>query len=303
MSSPTQAMRWRAEALGWDGYQAGFRSMSLEAASARGRALVSALGPKLTQHHIAKVNMQIAFPDAAPREIDRLRAAMWDNLGRVGGEFVNTHRFDLKNGDDRLKIEGLDIVDELVRAGAPIIFVGAHFGNWEVMAGVAANAVNRCWFAYRKTNNPLVDRRIIAQRNKNGMTLFAPKGAEGAKALMKGLREGDCAALLIDQKMNDGISAPFFGRPAMTASAHARFSMRYNAPIVPVSVVRRGGPNFTVTFHDPLPIPDTENRNAAVLEMVTTLNRFVEARINANPDQWFWVHRRFEKPIYKARED
>jgi Kdo2-lipid IVA lauroyltransferase/acyltransferase len=293
---------WRGEALGWDGYQSAFRAMGLEGGSDRGAAIAKAIGPRLTQHHIARVNMQIAFPDAAPREIDRLREAMWENLGRTLGEFPNVHRLDLKNGDERLTIKGREIVDDLVARGRRGIFIGAHFGNWEVMAAVAANAVERCLFAYRRTNNPKIDRRIIAQRNRNGMTEFAPKGSEGGKALMKALKDGSWAAMLVDQKMNDGIEAPLFGRPAMSASAHARMAVRYDAPIVPVSVVRRGGARFTVEFHEPVPVPATEYRHRQTLELVTATNRFVQERIYANPEQWFWVHRRFEKPLYRRDE-
>lgn len=300
MASFARQLGWRAEALGWDGYTAGFRAMGLDRASAAGAAIGKTIGPRLAHDHIARVNMQIAFPQAHPREIDRLMAAMWDNTGRLIGEFPNSHRFDLSGRSDHLKIEGLDILDTVAREGTPAVFISGHFANWELMGAVLTHALPACRVTYRHANNPLIDRRIIDQRAAYGVKIFAPKGEMGAKAVMQALKDGDSVALLNDQKMNDGIAAPLFGREAMTASGPARMALRFGAPIIPMSIARRGGPNFTVTIHEPLPRPEAEDRAEAVLETVTRINRFVEAWVNAHPEQWFWVHRRFEKPLYKT---
>jgi KDO2-lipid IV(A) lauroyltransferase len=298
MSDLMKSIGFRAEALGWDAYQGLFRSLGLERASDVGARLLRTLGPKVSVHHVARVNMQIAFPEASERELDGLLDAMWDNFGRLVGEFPNTHRFDFSPGSDQVEVVGADILAELDRQGRPAVLVGGHFANWELMAAVIMRHLKDCRITYRHANNPLIDQRIIDQRKAYGINILAPKGGHGAKELMQALKSGASVALMNDQKMNDGVAAPFFGRDAMTAAGPARMALRYDCPLVPMNVVRKDGARFKVTIYEPLPKPAGQDA-AAILETVTTINRFIEDRIREAPSQWFWVHRRFEKPLYK----
>jgi len=293
-----KSIGFRAEALGWDAYQGLFRSMGLERASDFGAGLLRRLGPKVAVHHVARVNMQTAFPEASERELDQLLDAMWDNFGRLVGEFPNTHRFDFSATSDQIEVEGADILAELERQGRPIVLIGGHFANWEVMAAVVVHHMKDCRITYRHANNPLIDQRIIDQRTAYGVKIFAPKGGHGAKELMQALKSGASVALMNDQKMNDGIAAPFLGREAMTAPGPARMALRYDCPLVPMHIVRKDGARFKVKVYDPLTKPDGQDASA-ILDVVTQINQFIEARIRETPSQWFWVHRRFEKALYK----
>ncbi|MEO1038536.1 MAG: lysophospholipid acyltransferase family protein [Pseudomonadota bacterium] len=299
MTGVLQKIGWRAEALAWDGYQSLFRSFGLERASAAGAGLLKTLGPLASVHHVARVNMRIAFPHAHEREIDALLERMWDNFGRLAGEFPNTHRFDMSPNSADITVVGSEILDELARTGQPAVLVSGHFANWELLGAVIMQHLPRCRVTYRHANNPIIDRRITAQRAAYGVRVFAPKGEQGAKEIMKALKAGASVGLMNDQKMNDGIAAPFFGVPAMTASGPARLALRYDAPIVPMSVRRVDGPRFTVTVHEPLARPKAQDRTEAVFETVCRINAFLEDRIREAPAQWFWVHRRFDKAIYK----
>lgn len=298
MTGLIKQLGFRAEALGWDAYQGLFRAMGLERASDHGAAMLRALGPRFPVHHVARVNMRIAFPEASERELDGLLDAMWDNFGRLVGEFPNTHRFDFSPRSDQIEVEGANILRELDRQGRPAVLIGGHFANWELMAAVIVRHMRDCRITYRHANNPLIDQRIIDQRKAYGIQILAPKGGHGAKEVMGALKAGASVALMNDQKMNDGVAAPFLGRTAMTASGPARMALRYDCPLVPMSIVRKDGARFKVTVHEPLETPDGKDTDA-ILETVTTINRFMEDQIKRAPAQWFWVHRRFEKPLYK----
>ncbi|XBQ16396.1 MAG: lysophospholipid acyltransferase family protein [Oceanicaulis sp.] len=298
MTSFAQRIAFSAETAGWNAYQGLFRSMSLERASDFGAALMRRIGPLASVQHVARTNMKIAFPEASERELDRLLDAMWDNFGRLLGEFPNTHRFDFSEGSDQLEVEGIDILREFDRAGQPAVLVGGHFANWELMPAVIVRHMKDCRITYRHANNPQIDRAIIAQRQAYGVNVFAPKGETGAKEIMKALKQGASVALMNDQKMNDGIAAPFFGREAMTASGPARMALRYNCPLVPMSIVRKDGCRFKITVFEPFEKPEGKDA-AAILELVTKVNRFIEDQIRRAPSQWFWVHRRFEKSLYR----
>jgi KDO2-lipid IV(A) lauroyltransferase len=293
-----QSLGYRAEALGWDAYQGLFRSMGLERASDAGASLLRALGPRFGVHNVARTNMRIAFPEASERELDGLLVEMWDNFGRLLGEFPNTHRFDFSPGSDQIETEGTDILAEYDRQGQPVVLIGGHFANWELLGATIVRHMHDCRITYRHANNPIIDRRIIEQRRAYGVRILAPKGGHGAKELMTALKHGASVGLMNDQKMNDGIAAPFLGREAMTASGPSRMALRYDCPIVPMSIVRKDGPRFKIKVHDPLDKPDKDAPDA-ILQLVTRINQFIEAQIRRAPAQWFWVHRRFEKPLYR----
>lgn len=301
MTRLTQRLSFAAETAGWNAYQGLFRSMGLERASDFGAGLLRRIGPMASVQHVARVNMQIAFPDAHERELDQLLDAMWDNFGRVLGEFPNTHRFDFSADSDQIEIEGGEILDELDRQGQPAVLVGGHFANWEVMPAVIVRRMKDCRITYRHANNPAIDKAIIDQRKAYGVNILAPKGGSGAKELMAALKSGASVALMNDQKMNDGIAAPFLGREAMTASGPARMALRYDCPLVPMNIVRKERTRFKVTVYEPLEKPQGTDA-AAILELVTRVNRFIEAQIHRAPEQWFWVHRRFEKSLYRKSD-
>ncbi|PWE17695.1 lipid A biosynthesis acyltransferase [Marinicauda salina] len=301
MTSLLQNLGWRAEALGWDAYQGLFRSMGLERASDAGARLLRMLGPRTKPHHIARVNMQIAFPDAHPRELDQLLDRMWDNFGRLAGEFPNLHRFDLSPDSEHVEFHGREVLEEMQRTGQPAVLISGHLANWELMPAMIMRHLPTCRITYRHANNPFIDRRIVDQREAYGVKIFAPKGGLGAKEIMKALGEGHSVALLNDQKMNDGIAAPFFGREAMTASGPARMALRFRVPLLPMSVRRIEGVRFRMQVHEPIELPEGQGPEA-VRETVTRINRFMEDRINEAPAQWFWVHRRFDKAIYRGAE-
>lgn len=296
--SIAQNLGYGAETLGWNAYQGLFRSMSIDRASDAGSALLRRIGPLTGVHGVARVNMQILFPEAGARELDGLLDAMWDNLGRMAGEFPNMHRFDFSPGSDQVETEGTDILAELDRAGQPAVLVGGHFANFEMLAAVIVRQMRDCRITYRHANNPAIDKAIIDQRRAYGVNIFAPKGGQGAKAVMTALKQGASVGLMNDQKMNDGIAAPFAGREAMTASGPARMALRFDCPIVPMNVIRKDGARFKVKVYEPLPKPDKDDPDR-ILKMVTTINAFIEQEIRRAPAQWFWVHRRFDKAVYR----
>lgn len=301
MSAFARQIAFAAETAGWNAYQGLFRAMGLERASDFGASLLRKAGPLSSVQHVARVNMRVAFPDAHERELDQLLDAMWDNLGRTLAEFPNMHRFDLSAHSDQVEVEGADILRELERQGRSAVLVGGHFANWELLPATIVRYMKDCRITYRHANNPAIDAAIVEQRKAYGVNIFAPKGGSGAKALMAALKSGASMALMNDQKMNDGIAAPFFGREAMTAAGPARMALRYDCPLVPMNVVRKDRARFKVTVYEPLETPGGSDA-AAILETVTRINALFEGWIRAAPSQWFWVHRRFEKALYRKAD-
>jgi KDO2-lipid IV(A) lauroyltransferase len=143
---------------------------------------------------------------------------------------------------------------------------------------------------YRAPNNPWADALL---RRFRDAPLSIPKGPEGARALLRLIRAGGHAGILVDQKMNDGIPVPFFGRTAMTAPAVAQLGLRQGCVLVPSRTERLNGARFRITLYPPLDLHPTGDRVADELAVMTRINRLIEGWIRDHPEQWLWLHRRW----------
>jgi KDO2-lipid IV(A) lauroyltransferase len=144
-----------------------------------------------------------------------------------------------------------------------------------------------------------VDARIRRSRQRYGVTLFAPKGTDGARELLRALSRGESVALMNDQKFNGGVAAPLFGVTAHTAPGPSSFALRFGVPLQPMSVQRKHKARFRVVVHDPITLADTGDRNADIEAGVARVNAFIEDRVRERPAEWFWVHKRWPNELYK----
>src|SRR5207248_7600099 len=140
---------------------------------------------------------------------------------------------------------------------------------------------------YRAPNNPLIDR--IVARLRGGKSELIPKGAIASRRAVAALRRGGHVSLLADQKLNEGIAVPFFGRPAMTAPALALLALHFDCAVLPARVERLKGARFRLTIYPPLDTPRSGDRDADVLAMMTAVNATLEGWIRERAEQWFWV--------------
>ena len=182
-----------------------------------------------------------------------------------------------------------------------MIFVSAHFANWEVMPVAAAQYSVEVGAVYRPVNNPFVDRWLVRQRQRNGPKEQIAKGAHGTRRIFTLLRAGKSICMLVDQKTNEGVAAPFFGRDAMTTPAPAALALKLGAVIVPVSNERLDGAHFRVTVHPAIEAEATTDHVRDVLALTTRVNEAIEACVRYRPSQWLWIHRRWPRPGERPR--
>ena len=285
-------LAYRLQALGARLMLGLFGLLPLDAASALGGWLGRTIGSRLAMNRRARRNIARALPELSEREIDGVIRGMWDNLGRVTAEYSHLHKFDCYDGG-RIEVIGAEFVDELREDGRAGIFFSGHLANWEVCCLAATQRGVPIFQAYRAPNNPLIDPIIDRIRTRALGTPRYAKGAQGARQLVKHLKSGDHLALLIDQKLNEGIPVPFFGRDAMTMVAMASFALKFDVPIVPAHVVRLGGARFRIIVEPPMEITPTGDRDADIANIMGRATAIVEGWIRENPAQWFWMHRRW----------
>jgi KDO2-lipid IV(A) lauroyltransferase len=269
------------------------RALGPERASTLAGGVAAAIGPHLGPSRIADRNLAFALPDLAPPARRRIIAQVWRNLGCNVGELP--HLAALKRNAQG---PGWELAGEENLPQGQAIFFSAHCGNWEMILPIAAQLGLAVSGAYRRASNPAVEDVIQSLRiaaHGDHVTMF-PKGAAGARAAIAHLARGGSLGLLVDQKMNDGIAVPFFGRPAMTATAPAQFALRFNLPLVPIRIQRIGPARLRLICEPPLAVPRTGDRTADIRAITTALTARVETWVRTDPGSWLWLHRRWPKP-------
>jgi KDO2-lipid IV(A) lauroyltransferase len=269
-----------------------FRALPVDWASGLGGFLARTIGPRLGITKRAEENLKRALPDRTPAQRRQIIAGMWDNLGRVIAEYPHLDKFRLFEKNSRIEdVDGGNILGTRDPA-KKYIFFSAHYGNWEIAVRTASQVGFEVTGVYRAPNNPIVDRFMLWARGAEGGELV-PKGDIAAKAAFGALRQGRALCMLVDQKMNDGIPVPFFGRDAMTAPALAVLALRYDCAVVPIRMERLKGARFRMTSEPPLALPKTGNTEADRRALMTQVNAVVERWVRERPEQWLWLHRRW----------
>jgi Kdo2-lipid IVA lauroyltransferase/acyltransferase len=281
-------LRQRLEAVGARLIWALFAALPLDAASDLGGWLGRGLGPLLGVNRVARRNLKAAFPEKSESEIEAVIRAMWDNIGRVAGEFPHLPRI----AAERVELVGGEYIDLLRDDGRAGIFISGHLGNWEINGAVAAARGLPLHLVYRAANNPWIEDLYRKGRAGSSHALIQ-KGPEGARQALIVLKKGGHLGMLVDQKMNDGIPVPFFGRDAMTAPAQAAFATKFGCPLVPARVERLNGAHFRVTVLPPLDFPHTDDGREDNRLLLIRINALLEEWIRERPGQWLWVHKRW----------
>ena len=287
-----KALRYWLEGLAAKLGFALFGILPLDAASAVGGRLMRWLGPHLPVSNTARRNLVHAFPDYTHDQIERIVAGMWDNIGRTAAETPHLGDFDCFRPGGRIEIVGTEYIDQIRDDGIAGIFFSGHLANFELLALAATQRDIDLVNTYRAANNPHVD-KLVMQVRERATGRYAAKGASGGREIIRALKAGGHVAILIDQKQNDGIAVPFFGRDAMTNPAVAQLALKHRCPIIPAHIERVGGANFKLTVHQPIELEASDDAQAATHATMVRLNAMLEGWIRERPEQWFWVHRRW----------
>jgi len=241
------------------------------------------------RNQIADRNLQIAFPGMSPKRRQEIRRRMWYNFGRVFIAMTRPQAILTV-----VKIKDKERFQALKANPKGGFVISAHLGNWEVAGGLLQQIGVTMNPVYRPANNPWLE-KLLFQKRKG---LKIPKGLGGSRLILQTLQQKKYVGMLCDQKLNEGIAVPFFGKPAMTAPAVAHLALKYNVPIYPAfGIWTRQG--VVAHFLDPLPLPKSGTMDEKVHQMMKQINALFEEWITRYPDQWLWMHRRFDKKEYR----
>jgi len=256
------------------------------------------VGPFLPEHKIGRDNLTKAFPEKSADEIDKILIGVWDNLGRVGGEFA--HLDTLWDYDQTRQKRGriLDSDESLARLevmrndGKAALIFSAHLSNWE-LAAIGAQAFGLSTSVlYRRPNLGAVADALIALRAKKMGTLIRA-GMDAPIKLMRELEAGQHVALLVDQYNVQGVDVTFFGRKTRANPLIARLARNHECPLYGIRVIRYPGYHYRLDLTDEIaPRRDAEGKIdiEGTMQVITDV---IEQWVREYPEQWLWLHRRW----------
>ena len=261
--------------------------------------LLRRVGPWLPEHRIGRANLRAAFPEWPPAEIERVLGGVWDNLGRIGAEFVHLdrlwHVINAGTGEmDQVEFTP-ETIERFVRLrddGKPALVFAAHLANWELPA-LAAKAFGLNSLAlYRPPAIPQV-RRFVLETRSSRMGLLVPTNLGAPTVIAEELARGTHAGMLVDQYNSRGVDVTFFGRRTKANPLMARLARHVDCPIHGTRVVRLAGDRFRVDLTEAIEKPRDAQGEIDVAATMQVISSVIEGWVREYPEQWLWLHRRW----------
>jgi KDO2-lipid IV(A) lauroyltransferase len=268
-----------------------FKLLGLKYSTRFSGNLMTILGPIFRSDKIIISNLTKAFPKLSLQEKKILSKKMWFNYGRILAEYMYIKYFREKEKFSNLiTIENQNILEKIKKESKPVIFISGHFNNFELMAMQIDKAGIDLTTIYRPLNNIFLNPLMERIRKKYICKKQIKKGIAGTKELLQNFKNGSSIALMIDQRVTEGVMCDFFGQKARTTTIPAQFVKKFNAKIVPVYIQRFDNNKFKLEFDNVIEFKSDETLDAITLK----LNKILEEMILKNPDQWIWTHNRWK---------
>ena len=264
-----------------------FKVLGLRMASNFSKIIFSLLGPFFRSKQTINKNILKALPNLSNSEINKISRTMWGNYGRILAEYMFLSEFRFK---DNIEIKGQQILDELKENNERVIFVSGHFNNFELMAMQIEKSGINLAAIYRPLNNKFLNYFMEKIRKKYICKNQIKKGSSGTRQLLSLFKKGSSIALMIDQRVSEGILSKFFKNEALTTTIPAQFVKKFRCKIVPIYIERIEDVDFRLTVHAPIDFSEDETIDTITLK----LNSLLEKMILQNPGQWIWSHSRWK---------
>ena len=248
------------------------------------------IGPFFRSKKTIDENIKRAIPNISEENLNKIKTSMWNNYGRVFAEYIFIK--DFRNGKlkENIEIEGKEILDEIKRKNSQVVFVSGHFSNFELMAMTLEKNDIKLATIYRPLNNVFLNLVMETIRKKYICKNQIKKGIGGLKNLIKYKKKNFSTALMIDQRVSEGILSNFFNKQALTTTIPAQLVKKYNIPIVPVYIERVDNLKFKITIKKPMYF----SKDMSIRLITEKLNYILEKMIIKKPGYWIWSHNRWK---------
>ena len=259
-------------------------------ASNLGELIGKKVGPKFKSKKIIKRNISLIFPDIKSERVDEIIQNMWGNYGRILSEYVFMKDFRNGNLKDYIKITGFEYLNEIKNKNIPVVFVSGHFNNFELMAMQIEKSGIELGAIYRPLNNFFLNSTMENIRKKFICRNQIKKGLSGIRDILNLFKNNTSIALMIDQRVTEGIKSSFFKKEAFTTTIPAQLVKKYSCPVVSIYIERIDGHNFRMIIEKPIYF----SKDKSTEDITQYLNYLLEKMILRNPEQWILTHNRWK---------
>lgn len=267
-----------------------FKICGLRMSSAIGGKIFEKIGPLFRSKKIIHKNIKRALPDINNENLETLTRLMWNNYGRTFAEYIFLKDFRIGKFSSNIEIEGKEILEKIKKNNQQVVFVSGHLSNFELMAMfIEKNGINLLAI-YRPLNNLFLNPFMEKIRRKYICKHQIKKGIGGTKNLIKYKKQNFSTALMIDQRVSEGIFSNFFDQRALTTTIPAQLIKKFKIPVVPIHIQRNKGPNFKITIQKPIIFSE----ESSIQSITDKLNNVLENLIKIKPEQWIWSHNRWK---------
>ena len=267
-----------------------FKILRLKISSAIGGKLFQFLGPMFRSKNLIHNNIKKALPNLNNKEIRMINNQMWNNYGRIFAEYMFLKNLRSNLNKSNIIVDGQEILDQIKKTNTPVVFISGHFSNFELMAMQIEKAGIKLAAIYRPLNNKFLNIIMERVRKKHICKVQIKKGITGLRDVIKLYKKNYSTALMIDQRVSEGIKIKFFNHDASTTTIPAQLVKKFKMPIVPIFIERFEKINFKITIRQPLHFSENDT-----IETITEdLNQILEEMILKKPDQWIWSHNRWK---------
>ena len=267
-----------------------FKIFGFKISSLIGGKLFETIGPIFRSKELISSNIKKAIPNVDSKDLKKISRLMWNNYGRIFAEYVFIKSFRTGKLNSRISVEGQDILDKIKKNNQQVVFISGHFSNFELMAmhlektGIKLSAI------YRPLNNIFLNIIMENIRKKYICKNQIKKGIGGIKKIIQLKKQNYSTALMIDQRVSEGIKSNFFNSPALTTTIPAQLVKKFKIPVVPIFIERVNNLNFKITIRKPVNFTNTDS----IQKITDDLNKILETMILHKPEQWIWSHNRWK---------
>ena len=268
-----------------------FKLIGYKNSSNLGEKLGKTFGPLFRNNEKILNNLKVSNIGKSTEGQSKIIDSMWGNYGRILAEYPFIKCFRMSNLDNRINVKGEEILIELKKRKKKAVFISGHFNNFELMAMKIEKSGVDLAAIYRPLNNFFLNRIMENIRIKYICKKQIKKGKTGTRDIIKLIRQGYSVALMIDQRVSEGIKSDFFNRKAFTTTIPAQLYKKYGLDIIPVNIQRKDKLFFNLTYYKPLQF----NKESSIQEITDSLNEILERMILKKPEQWIWSHDRWKQ--------
>ncbi len=244
------------------------------------------IGPVAGYRARALENLAMIWPQMPQERRAEIASKCLNNVGRSFIENYSARDFPKRMAKNTPTGAGVAALEKAAEQGKPVILVTGHYGNYEAMRACLVARGYDIGGLYRNMKNPYFNAHYVQTMEAFGGPVF-PQGRRGTAGFVRHLKEGGQLVLLFDQHVFGAPALDFLGQPANTALSAAELALRYDALLIPFYGIRQAdGVSFDTVLEAPVPHSDA-------VTMTQALNDSLTARVKADPEQWFWVHRRW----------